>query len=78
MMSRRIDGLSLTNGPTENQHTHDLPRLWQPAHWLARLSIITSRWPRTNIALQRGAFAKKSQTKTDEENFCSIHFRLAG
>jgi hypothetical protein len=78
MMSRRFDGLSLTNCPTENQHTHDLPLLWQPAHRMARLSIITTRWSRTNIALQRGAFAKKSQTKSAEENFCSIHFRLAG
>jgi hypothetical protein len=45
--------------PTENEHAHDLPLLWKPAHRVVRLSTITTRRPRTNIAVQRGAIAKK-------------------
>jgi hypothetical protein len=77
-MSRRIDGRSLTNGPTENEHAHDPPRLCKPAHRIVRLSIITTRWPRTNIAVQRGAVGKKYRNQNRmKQIFFAACFGLA-
>ena len=44
-------------GPTENEHAHDPPRLWKPAHPLTRRAIIALRWLCGNIAVQRGRYA---------------------
>jgi hypothetical protein len=61
-------------GPIENEHAHDLPLVWKPAHPLLRSPSWQAFAPNEYCGAARAT--KTSQTKPPQENFFSICFVL--
>ena len=57
--------------PTENEHAHDLPLLWKPAHWDAQRSIQSAAFASSEYC-GAARTSQKVANKPGDENFFAI------